>query len=124
VAVANRYRRDTQPDSTVLRFIADVEGEPCSGCAHVHARIGVKVRYDTQDLRVWYRCRDCDLIEARLLRLTGLILRHCLFCQEILFLTGGCVGQPGEFQLRSTCVVCRAGFIDCSIDCQDEPVLK
>ena len=124
MAVSSRSRRDAQPDPIMLRFLADVESEPCRGCAHAHERIGVRVRYDTQELRAWYRCRHCDLVEARPLRLTGLVLRHCLFCQGILFLTGGFVGQPGEFQLRSTCVVCHAGFIDCSIDCHDKPVLE
>ena len=124
MAVSNGYRRETQPDPTMLRFIADVEGEPCRGCTHVHARIGVKVRYDAQELLVWYRCRHCDLVEARSLRLPGLVWRHCLFCEGTLFLTGGLVGQPGYYQLRRTCVVCHAGFIDCSIGWQDKIVLK
>jgi hypothetical protein len=121
MAVSNQYC-DKQLDPSMLRFIADVESEPCRGCAH--ARIGVKVRYDAQELLVWYRCRHCDLVEARSLRLPGLVWRHCLFCEGRLFLTGGLVGQPGYYQLRRTCVVCHAGFIDCSIDWQDKNVLK
>src|ERR1700676_2476207 len=91
MAVSNRYRCDTQPDPTMLRFIADFESEPCRGCAHVDDRIGVKVRYDTQELLVWYRCRHCNLVEARPLRLTAPVLLHYPFCQATLFLTGGFV---------------------------------
>ena len=116
MAVSNGYRRETQPDPTMLRFIADVEGEPCRGCTHVHARIGVKVRYDTQELLVWHRCSQCDLVESRPLRLTGLVLRQCLFCQGSLFLTRGMVGKPGDYHLRRTCGACHAEVIECSID--------